>query len=175
MQLRHIRRSMNPHTHLRAAPSARLQSAAILQKPISLRQPRKQILMNLAHHLRRPHPRRIPSRPALLQLRLGGHMRQRQPLPARLIGIARVIITQRLLNLQRQRVLPLQLVRVIRIHRQQQRAQPRQRPRLASPRQPVRGPNQIPGSLQKLPRARLGGQQGLHLHRMIIKREFLRH
>lgn len=139
------------------------------------REPGEEVLMDVGHHLRRPDLLPAPFVAAFLQLLFGRHVRDGQPLAPGLVFVLGVVVAQGALDIQRQRVLPLDFVRVVRVHRAQQTAQPRQCARLVPPHQPIRLANQVVGALQQRPQAMLGRQQGLHLRWMVTQRKFLRH
>ncbi|MBC5763768.1 hypothetical protein H8R02_04855 [Ramlibacter sp. GTP1] len=90
------------------------------------------------------------------------------------VGVRGIVVAQGTLDVQRQGVLPLDLVAVVRVHRTQQRAQPGQRPRLGEAAQAMRLALQVMRALQQRPEAVLAGQQWLHLGRVVVEREFLR-
>jgi hypothetical protein len=134
----------------------------------------KQVLVDVLHHLRRPHIGRRPADPALLQGGFAGHVRQGQALAAGLVGVGGVVVAQGLLDLERQGVLALNAVAVIGIHGPQEPAQPAQGLGLHLARELVSAADQVARLLQQGPELVLPGQQRFHLRGVVIEREFLR-
>jgi len=139
------------------------QCGAPFQGPVGLGQARIHILVDVAHHLGRPHRFGIPRGPPHFQLGLGGHVRKRQALAPGPFRIGSPVAAQGLLDLQRLHFQTLELLGVVRVHRPQQSAQPAQGPRLAQARQPVGPADQAMRLLQQGAQSACCWQQGLHL------------
>ena len=139
---------------------ARLQRAAFRPHEVFIKQPRKQVLMNVSHYLSGPDRGGFPMHPVLFHGLLGRHMGQGQALAARLVGIGQIVVVQSLFNLYRQRVLTFDTIVVVGVHGPQKYAQAIQRGRLVFTGKMVGTAYQVVRLLQQTAETMFTGNSG---------------